>query len=119
MAIKIRPMIATKSQRYRGKALVAGQQFAAQSRDAKVLAAAGLATYATRDQARAPAVHREPAPTPTDEVAVLRADYEILAGRKPLGFWKADKLRSEIERLRAERDAAPEPAADTPDTDLE
>ena len=83
------------------------------AQDALLRTAAKLATYDTRDQARAPEFAKDAlvappqSPADADELATLRADYEALAERKPLGFWKADKLRVEIDRLRAERDAAP------------
>jgi len=99
-------LIAGKLPRYAGKALRAGDTFFASRTDARALVAAKLATYATVDHARAPAIAKAP-PVDTDERATLRADYEALAQKKPLGFWHADKLRAEIEKLRAERDATP------------
>ncbi len=111
-------LVAKKIKRYAGKALRAGDAFEASAKDAKALAAAKLAVYVTRDEARAPMRQREtpvaeiPAPQPvaaepettSDELSALRADYEILAGKKALGFWKADKIRAELEKLRADRD---------------
>jgi len=96
-------LIAAKLPRYAGKALKAGQAFYATPAHAKLLTTAKLATYPTRDQARAPMLARQVAPLAPEpdasEVATLRADYENLAGRKPHNFWKADRLRAEIDKL--------------------
>jgi len=105
-------LINAKLPRYAGKALRPGQPFHASEKDARMLTAAKLATYATADQARRPAVAKAPEPAPhpdadAAELAALRADYEALTEKKPLGFWKADKLRAEIEKARAARDASP------------
>jgi hypothetical protein len=109
-------LVAIKIPRYAGKALRSGDTFEAAPKDAKVLTAAKLATYGTRDQARAP-MRRLEAPAlesvvttdaipPSDELSVLRDDYEIIAGKKALGFWKADKIRAELEKMRADRDVS-------------
>ena len=99
-------MIAGKLPRYAGKALKAGEAFEAAQKDAKVLAAAKLATYDTRDQARQPKVERKPpsAPAPNadaGDLAKLRTDYKDLAGKPAHNFWKADRVRAEIDKLLA------------------
>lgn len=105
------PMTNVKLPRYAGKALKAGDPFEATVKDAKMLAAAKLATYGTRDQARRPKTVRAPSPAPTAtadtaELADLRARYEQLAGKKPHNFLKADKLKAAIAELEKAEDAA-------------
>lgn len=106
-------LINVKLPSYAGKALRAGDPFQATARDAKALVAVRMATYATRDIASKPRTPPKPlAPAPdAAELVALRGEYEALAGKKALGFWKADQVRAQIDKLKADANAA-KPAAD-------
>lgn len=117
-------LIATKGLRYATRRMMAGDEFAANYRDARVLVAIGKAR-----------VKREPgsigAPPPAvaariakvidpldhdangqkggskapdgDKEALnkLRADYQTLVGKKPFAGWKADELQRRIDEALA------------------
>jgi hypothetical protein len=87
-----RDLIAKRVVSYAGRRYRPGVGFTARPSHARVLVAAGMASYA-------------PAP---DELALLRNTYETKAGRKAHPFWREARLRTEIEAL----DAAPAPQED-------
>lgn len=113
-------LINVKLPSYGGKALRAGEPFQASIKDAKALVAVRMATYATRDIARAKPIAakatRPLAPEQT-ELARLRAAYEELARKKAPNFWKADQLRAQIAKLEVESAADAEPETSITDED--
>lgn len=113
-------VIAVRPMRYAGKALRAGDQFEPSERDAKLLTAARLATYATRgprpkrrarqvdaapeiaSETPAPASSEpaaQPAAAPDAQLTELRTLYEQLSGKKAHGFWRVKRLEAEIAEL--------------------
>ena len=82
-------LIATKSLRYGTRRLMAEDGFQARSRDARLLVAIGKARYATEDAKAAD----DP---PLDDLASLRAEYQVKVGKKPFMGWDADTLRAKI-----------------------
>lgn len=106
-------LVTLKPFTYAARALRARAPFEASEQDAKVLVAARLAEYATAESKAPPApIVAKPAPPPVvdDELTQLRADYAARAGKKPHTFWRAERLRKEIEALTAPPATPDEPA---------
>jgi len=83
-------MIAQSSMRYNTRRLVAGEEFEARPRDARVLAAVGKARPAAEPQVRYPAM------PPHDEITLLRAEYQRRFGKRPFMGWDEAQLREKL-----------------------
>jgi hypothetical protein len=105
------PMTATKSLKYAGRVLSAGEDFDAKSKkDAAILSVIG-AKYRTAAVASA-ALQKTTGPATElpaaqggevqDEAAALRVEYETLFGKRPFMGWGADTLREKIAAKKAE-----------------
>ena len=103
-------LIATKGLRYATRRMMAGDEFVANNRDARLLVAIGKARHA-----RVPGSLEAPPPTVLQKAknaagsAVdgkealnkLRAEYTDLVGKKPFAGWKADELQRRIDEALA------------------
>lgn len=94
---------AVKSFRYATRRLLAGDEFTASNRDAKLLVAVRKATV-VREPADVPppppAVAQQIGQTfgalPSDELKALRQEYETRLGKRPFPGWSAEQLREKI-----------------------
>lgn len=104
-------LIANKGLRYATRRMMAGDEFEANNRDARVLVAIGKARHARvpgsieappaavaqkaqKAAAKAPAGNK-------DALNKLRADYQTLVGKKPFAGWKEDELQRRIDEALA------------------
>lgn len=101
-------LIANKGLRYATRRMVAGDEFEANNRDARLLVAIGKARLVRAVAAPPPAVARKAKKTAPaasdgdkDELAKLRAEYAELLGKKPFAGWKADELQRRIDEALA------------------
>jgi len=81
-------MTANKAMRYGTRRLRAGDPFEASSRDARVLAAIGKASYATRAM--------RAVPEPVEDIADVRAEYERVVGKRAYHGWDIPTLRQKM-----------------------
>lgn len=122
MKIKTIPLVSLRRQRYGTRRLQAGDTFDARRGDVAALIAMGNARRsegAVSTPRTAPKPEPKVAPSATaqvNELEVLRAQYALLAGRRPHNFWKVDKIRAELARM---REAETAQASGAPDTDQE
>lgn len=102
-------LVATKGLRYATRRMMAGDEFVANNRDARLLVAIGKARHA-----RVPGSVEAPPPAVLqkaknavggdgDKEALnkLRAEYTDLVGKKPFAGWKADELQRRIDEALA------------------
>lgn len=86
-------LVATKSLTYATRRFKAGDEFEAKPRDARLLIAIGKAKAVREVSKIAP-------PPPEVTLAALRAEYELVIGRRPFMGWGADMLRAKISDAR-------------------
>lgn len=115
-------LIANKGLRYATRRMMAGDEFEANNRDARVLVAIGKARHArvpgAVDAPPAAVLHKvknvadqtgqargggKASAPDGDKEALnkLRADYQALVGKKPFAGWKADELQRRIDEALA------------------
>ncbi|KQX35327.1 hypothetical protein ASD04_14905 [Devosia sp. Root436] len=104
-------LIATKGLRYATRRMMAGDEFEANNRDARVLVAIGKARPMRMPgsiDAPPPAIVEKAkqvaAKTSDDDKGALnklRADYQTLVGKKPFAGWKAGELQRRIDEALA------------------
>jgi hypothetical protein len=93
-------MIATGLSRYGTRRLMAGDEFEATAKDAKLLKAIRKADYSKATAKAPPAIEQPPAPVA--EIDALRAEFEARSGEAPDKRWGVPRLREEIDGLASE-----------------
>ena len=86
-------LIANRRITYAKRRLLPGDRFTADDRVARVL-------IATKKAAKARPETTEEMP-PQDELALLRAEYERVLGKRPFNGWGADTLRQKVAAVKA------------------
>lgn len=94
----MKSMIALKSFSYATRRLMPGQAFQASSQDARLLVAIKKAREEREPSAIAPPPAQLVAKiaSTTEDLKLLRAEYERVVGKKPFAGWKADELRTRM-----------------------
>lgn len=106
-------LVATKGLRYATRRMMAGDEFEASNRDARLLVAIGKARPArVPGTIGAPPVailqkvkngigQTKSSDGDKDALNKLRADYQMLVGKKPFAGWKVDELQRRIDEALA------------------